>query len=543
MFERLMKIIEETKITATGFIGAFLSIVAIRIALEGFSSPSANGFFPVDPLTVVNYTTYFLALYLLVSCCVGLCTGSYVHAAKIVLFGFIIIWIPPSIDLIITGGSGSTLTYIFASPQALTNLFVSFLGSVEDSGVTIGLRVALSALLIVVGWYIFKATKNVFRACGGVFLVYTTIFLLGSMPSILYSISLVGGGADTSITEFIQETVLESGLVRNAVPGTLVPFSALVTFETGFNLLMSCVFTLISVIAGVCLLYGINKRAVLAHAKNARVLRTLHFLFLVGIGALIGLNTYPSSLYGWPDILGAICLVISFVAACWFAIGTNDLEDEGIDTISNKERPLITKTLSREEMRNATAISFFIMCSAGWSAGYYPLFFILAFTAVYYAYSAPPLRLKRVPILSSVLIGTAALFAVCAGFFFVVPEKASGIFDTMSMFGIIIFYGLLAHFRDLKDIRGDSAAGVATLATVITKRWGERRAFQITGGILALAFLSTPLFFPVSNLWLVASIAALLSYGVCVIKPYRESLFFYILFAFFLAVGLLVIFS
>ncbi len=538
MVERFLHALETTRLTAAGLIGAFLSIVALRILLEGFSSPSGNGLFPVDPWTLVHYSAYFLALFFAFVCILGTALRDYAKALPVALFGLLVLLIPPTFDVIATGGQGASLVYLIVSPPELLRIFFSFFDFLSDTGATLGVRITLFFATLLFAVYIFLRTKNILRALVAGAAVYVTVFIFGSFPSVLYALSgtYVSGG---SVFAFLQDAFYSSGLLRNTLPATLVPASTLITIETGFNALMAACFTLIATVLGLVIAYCHSAPTLRAHIRNFRPLRVLHALMLVGIGALLGYFMSGGYAYGWADLLTLTTLAVAWCAACYYAVVINDLEDEAIDAVSNKERPLVVRTLTRSQMHSAALCAFLLMLLAGWVSGYYSFFFLLSFTAAYYAYSASPLRLKRVPLFSSFIIGLAALSAVCAGFFHTIPFKESGIFPVSLVFGIVLFYTLFANFKDLKDLEGDASQGIATLATVIQKRFGTKAAFRSMGVLVALAFLLTPLFFAVPYLVHLAALCALLGYLACVLQPYREQLVFAVLFVFLVGAVLL----
>lgn len=529
MVERVLRSIEDAPLTPVGLIAGLLSLMTVRFVLEVFTAPSGNGFIPLDLPTLVHYLSYFLALYLVITLIVGAFTRDYLKTSKVILSGFLVIWIPPLVDLVVTGGQGNALSYVMTVPEVLLSTFVSFPLLFVPLDTALGLRVAVVLLIVFVVWYVYRARKNIWLSILAALSVYGAVFMAGSLPSILYAIAHFSGATITGVMQFLQATIIESGLVRNLLPGTVIPATPLIYLQAGFNALITAVFVPVIAVAGTLLLTKIDARAVRAHFKNTRPLRIFHFLFLVTLGAFFGYANVP---YGWPDALTFLNLLFAFIASCVFAICINDVEDEAIDVISNKERPLATGALSAADMKTAAFVAFFFMILAGWSAGWYSLIFLLSFTAAYYVYSASPLRLKRIPLFSSFIIGFAALSAVCAGFFFTSPLKTFGAFPTLWAVGIVVFYGLFSGFRDLKDIKGDTAGGVPTVATIVAKRFGKRAAYSVTGILAGLGFLSTLLFFPIANLAWVAVPAAFLAYLICVRTPYREYLLFILLFVF-----------
>ncbi|MCI0597818.1 UbiA family prenyltransferase [Candidatus Parcubacteria bacterium] len=534
MLSRLIRSIERTPLTLTGFIATFSAIVFIRCALEALSSPTSSGFPSIDPQTLVHYGSFYLAAYFAFALVIGFFTKNYEQSAKMLLFAFPIIWVPPLIDLFFHGALGSTMTYLFHAPPLLFRDFFTFFGPFEKAGITLGIRLEIAAALIGVALYVWRTTRSVARTILAAISFYAVSFLLVALPSLIF---LVSGGIGLSSLPFFVEAIQSSGLVANALPGTAVPSSDVVFLETGFNKLMSLVFVPVITALGVLLAYTVRPTHVLAHLKNSRATRFFSYTFFIISGILFALP------YGftasWPDVLGIVSLLIALYGAWMVAVCTNDLVDTDIDALSNKNRPLIKGTLSHEDMRGAAWLFFALLLFAAWSAGYYPLFFILLFTALYFIYSVPPLRLKRIPVLSSLLIGGAGAAVTLAGFTFASPDKTVEAYPLTFVLGVFICFALVANIRDLKDIEGDEAAGIPTLATLLKKWFGRENAFRIIGALAALAFFISPLFVSVPLLPFAAVIAGVLSYAAIVSKPYNERFIALVAFVYLFAAGLL----
>ncbi len=510
MIERIFSLIERTPLTLAGWAAAFAGIVMIRVVLESVSSPSSGGFPALDPFTVVHYGLFYVAMYLLLALVIGAFTRNYASASKVLLFGMPVIWLPPLLDLVLT--KGSTMTYLFS-----TNLlqdFLSFFGPLS-SGITLGIRIEIALALLFVVWYVYRARKSLVQAVLAAVATYAAMFLITALPSVFYALANGGVGVLPYLANVMRSSLLGVGML----PGNVVPLSDTIALELMFNKLMSLVYVVLCAVLGILLSYKLAPRKVRAHAHNIRPLRMLQFVCLVLLGALVGFAGATL-----VDMLALLVLVVGWCAAWLYAVCVNDVADEDIDAVSNAERPLIQGTLSRADFNDAGVLFLLFSLLAAWSAGYYSFIFLLAFTACYYVYSAEPLRLKRFPIVASALIALASLFSLFAGYFLLSPEKTFAAVPLLGVVGVLVCFTLGVNVRDLKDIAGDRAAGIATIPTIIAARFGERAAFQVTGALLALAFFASALFFPVPYLWASATAAALAGYYACVRMPYKEQL-------------------
>jgi 4-hydroxybenzoate polyprenyltransferase len=159
-------------------------------------------------------------------------------------------------------------------------------------------------------------------------------------------------------------------------------------------------------------------------------------------------------------------------------------------------------------------------------AGYYAFFGIIAFISLYYVYSIPPLRLKRIPLFSSFIISLACLTIAISGFFTFSVTKQLDQFPIQAIIGLIVVTFLWAHVRDLKDVEGDRSAHIATLPVLCGPTWGPR----VVGMSAASAFIVASLFIHTIFIYSISVAGALLTYYVVTRKPYREYPLFIIYF-------------
>lgn len=530
MITSFIERLERVPLTLAGFMTGFAALLFVRFFLEALSSPTVSRNLSIDPTTLIHYALFYLATYLTLALIVGFFTRNYRATSSLLLFCFAIIWLPPSFDLISSGGIGKTMAYLFTEPSQLVAHFLTFFGPITVYGITLGIRVEIALALIFVTAYVYRACRNVSLALAAALASYAALFCLVALPSIAYALSLAFGGSDASVLDFLDSALMTSGTVTNALTGPVVPAAPVIAFELGFSKLMSLIFIPLIVFLSAMLCFKLDPRGVSALLKNARPERLAHYVILVLFGAFLGMAGRAG--YAWPDVLGLLSLLVAFAAAWMHAVAVNDLEDEAIDAVSNTERPLIAHTVSRERMKESAHAFLMLALLASWAAGYYSLFFLCAFVAFYYAYSAAPLRLKRVPVLSSLLIAGAAASALLAGLFFSAPEKSFDAIPMTALLGVIVCYALGVHMRDLKDIDGDAAGNVSTVAVLLRKRFGLRAAHHAIGALVALSFFISPLFFPIPHLWFVAIPAGVCGYVACARLPYKEYRVFSVYFAF-----------
>ncbi len=484
--------------TVAQWLTAFVGIIWIRIFLEGFSSPSMTGYFQTDIYALSHYLIFFIAAVLTSIVVIG---GSLsiplIPMTRAVIFILPILWLPPLIDL--TYG-GAQMTYIYTSNiQTFVTYYLTYFGPM-GSGATLGLRIELGILIVLFGGYVYLHTKSVTYALVGAWLQYTLIFLFGSLPSL---VALIVPSKDFFIA--IQQSIIPRSFSH---PSEI--YTAYRTLELLFDAALTKMLYVLLVIASVLWIRLALPDSFTAIVKNLRSERMFHFLLMFVFGILLALSSGVVVEWVFFDLITILVAFLSMVTACVFAIITNDLADESIDQISNAERPLVTGALTREMMRDGALISLLLTLFGGLALGSYALFWLGVFTAAYYVYSVPPLRLKRIPVFSSFFIGLASAAFMLLGFYLVSYDQTLLAFPGRVVFLVVASMMLLTNVRDLKDIEGDRAAGINTLPVLL----GDRRARRVMGVMTVGAYVLVPLCIPVQSLWVPSLIAGALSWHV-----------------------------
>ncbi|MFH0804541.1 MAG: UbiA family prenyltransferase, partial [Candidatus Zambryskibacteria bacterium] len=457
-------------------------------------------------------------------------TNGNENLAKIALFTLPIIWLGPIADMITSLGRGHTITYIFDGPKALLMDFLTFFGP----QVTLGLRIELFVILFAIGWYVWSIRKNIKATFFAVLLSYAFLFFIFALPSIIYGFghidTLTNPASAGNVARFLETSISKSNIAYNTIDSTLLYGSSNRAFELGFDKLLSQISFILAFIFISVWFWQTKKEKLVAVIKNSRPERVAFYLALlvlgIGYAGVIGYGKINS----WMDWLGIATLIISWYGAWMFAVHTNDVADVSIDKISNPNRPITKNAVEEAEMSGSGHIWLMVALLGSWSVGYYPFFMNLVFTAAYYIYSVPPLRLKRVPMLSSFLISVACLSTVLAGFFFLSADKTFYAFSSFLAIGILIIFTLGTNVRDLKDVDGDRKEGIQTLPVIFAKN-GKR----MVAVFFALSFLLVPIFISFYTSYIVAIPIAILGYRAVMRKSYDEKRIFYLYFAFIIS--------
>lgn len=526
MIGRVLEKIENVTAPLWQWCAGFAGILFIRFFFENLSSPTLS--FPAvpDTATLVHYTLFYIGIFITFSLILRIFIPDLVKVTKFLFFGFPIIWLPPIVDLILSRGAGYRIAYAF--PSNIFSFFATALWPGAYSpfgGVTPGLHAELVAILIGVFAYVLIRTSGgaagmrLAKSILAAFLTYCAWVFWMAFPAI------------TNITPLLSLP----HIFQNLIPSNVLPSYAHAV-EVAFNGGLSTIFYLFDFLLVVLWIAILDLQLMKTFARNLRPGRLTYYISLMAIGALVAARAATLSPFAnWIDVASLFVLALSFACAFEFAVVVNDLADIKIDAMSNSARPLPSGALDVHAF-NAAALFFFAWSLAGaFVAGFWPFFAVLVFTAAYYIYSAPPLRLKRIPLVSSFLISIASLSAVMAGFYFIDANKLVPDFPMRLAVLIIVCITLAVNFKDIKDVAGDAADNIWTIPVL----FGEERGKQITGGLLAASFLAVP---PIAGSWLLflpSLAAAALGYWFVAAKKYREWRIFTLYFIYLAVVGLL----
>lgn len=473
---KIIEKLENQKITLFGWLISFFAVVFVRNLLESFSTRN-NFFFPGSHIALFFHTTtFFLLITLFIVLVLHLLTKEKIEKiTKLALFAFLIVLLPPIVDLVITGGEGGlSIQYrMFVEPpenifdffQLFLKLvvfhYVPFAGQdlhiIENvSKINYGAKIEAGIVILGFIWYIFLKTKSILKVFLGFILFGLISFSIGTIPGGLY------GTIASSINPSFQHHHVIFSLY-------LISICILISFW----------------------FYFYNKEKFFAFFKNARPTRVFHNIILLGLGIYLAqvpiFNPLSLNSADWLLIIIAIIAVLLY----WFsAIGYDDLSDEKIDRISNSSRPLPQNKFTREEFKNINNLLRITAYIISFAVGYAFFIFILLRSLAGYLYYAFPFRLKRFPFLATFTDALLFLFTILAGFHL---NPFSTIFDfpgKLAIF-ILIAFTLGSTVKDIKDYQGDKAEKIYTIPVI----FGLENGKKIIGSLVFIAFILCPVFF------------------------------------------------
>ena len=274
---------------------------------------------------------------------------------------------------------------------------------------------------------------------------------------------------------------------------------------------------LICALLPIVLLLVADRRLFREFFLDLRLGRILHYFAVF----LFGFSLHTNHLSDLKQItsetwLEMINFFFALTYAAVFAIATNNEEDLEIDKISNRNRPLVKKTISLSTYRriSRTSLIVSILVSAGIGMHYFMT--ILGLSFVYYIYSCKPFKLKRFVFLAKFLIGINTLISAYCGFL-----TADGKVHEFPLFWIVFILipiSLMANFVDLKDIEGDQHAGIKTIPVL----WGTKVAKNLLAAFTISAYAMVFIYFKTSWISLLLIMVCTIHVLLLFRKPYNE---------------------
>jgi homogentisate phytyltransferase/homogentisate geranylgeranyltransferase len=448
MANRVISGIEDTRVPFVCFVFTFLFAVTIRNFLEPFSTH--------DIISSVRYTHYYLFHILLASTLIVLlriATQSPLKkVARVVLVSYIIVIIPPLLDLLITRGAGLWETYLVpgAHSQLLLRFF-TFFGEFKDLGVTFGQRVEIGLALVGCFLYVCAKRRSLIRGIWYTFLAYAIIFCY-------------------FITPFIFKVITE-----------LIGFVYVYSDKLFINF-----YCVISILVGIVLAILANRQYFLIILRDMRLLRVLYFLSIFAVGIALGLSAAAFGIT-LDKVFHFIFIAFSIVCAFMYSVITNNFADYEIDKISNPGRPLFNATINIEVYQRLAWLFLGLALFYAAIVNFTTLFLMALFIGNYYLYSIPPIRFKRVPFFSKLAISINALALTMLGFFTITGQVygVPSIQYPSIIFPIyLIGFTAMANVIDIKDYLGDKQSGIKTLPVIL----GLSRAKIVIGLFFVLTY-------------------------------------------------------
>lgn len=501
--ESIFTKIESAPLTFGGWVVALMAIIGVRIALELFFETFTFRFADHYFYQFAHHYFTFFAIYLAtLPLVVWFARVTVRQAALILLFGFLVIWTPPLVDEIISRGNGFWSFYSFDSLTGLVERYFTFFGDKPDVGITYGVRTEIGLVLSFMAIYVFVRTRSLWRTIAGTIALYTVLFLIGVLPSLVTALLLGPEQGFLAVTELdVARVMLTPEPLYILNPPAI---GVVLAIKMGLVYALLLPFLIVAVM-------GLFFRStLLALWNNLRLPQVAYHLglFLLG-GLLVYLYEGESSFVAnWLHWLGLAAMLLAVVLAWMASVIANDLYDTRIDVITNPGRPLVTAAIPRDLYATIGLIAFGGSLFLAGLISTQLAFLLALYQALAWLYSATPLRLKRFPGLATLLASSASLLVFFGGYIAFSTDKNTAALPASVSLLLFLAYTALLPIKDFKDIPGDRADGVITLPVL----WGEMRAKRLIGGAAFLAFIASVFVFDIHHLFPLAFFFGALAY-------------------------------
>ncbi len=512
------------------FVLAFLALAIARNLLEGALGPKGSiGFVyfssPSALMVLDHFLFFYISLFLGFSVLLSALARERIGSVmKVMTPAWVIILIPPVMDYIITSGEGMRITYLL---DLRSVAFRFFNPGVALERVSPGQRVEILAACLLAVAYVRIKTKSWFRGALAFVLTYLLLLGHGILPNALARLSwAITEGTRAPLAFIYNATYRAGGIVPDESRKLALVF-----------ILTSCALGWLAF-----RLHAPKKERALR--LNMRPLRTLHYLGMAAFGLALGWAIFSPvglSFTGGGDVLGIIGVALAVFLAFQASVNLNDLFDEESDEIVGVSRPLVRGAVGRKDvamMASVLALGALLMAL---NVKYSTFLLMLLTLALSLFYSAPPIRLKRIPLVSNLSLGLMSLLVCMIGFSAFAEERSFALFPPRLAWLIVLSFGLGFAAKDLKDTAGDGATGVITLPVLLGERAG-----RIATAVLVLAgYVVVPLLLPYRVLIAPALVLGIGSAVMVLLwkRPHLDRILLVVCLAFTLAIGVMTVFN
>jgi homogentisate phytyltransferase/homogentisate geranylgeranyltransferase len=199
--------------------------------------------------------------------------------------------------------------------------------------------------------------------------------------------------------------------------------------------------------------------------------------------SIVALYAIAASLDRASDGLDLLWTLLAGACVNVFIVGINQVQDVEIDRLNKPWLPIAAGELSLEAGRRVVAAAALAPVAMAVTQGAAELIAVSAALAIGWAYSCPPLRLKRYPALAAGCITFVRSVVVNLGVWLHVASTpvSAGVWALTAV--TVPFSFAIAVLKDVPDIEGDRRFGIATFSV----RLGPRPVLGVGVGALTAA--------------------------------------------------------
>ena len=537
-FRNIIEKIENQNISFWNIVLIIYLASFFRAFLEGYANSLNKDRLTSFIDTFFHYPLWFLGVFLSINILLVVLTREDIKkVSKLWVYFSFVILVPIVLDLVINKGQSVPYTFILGSFFDLVKSFFTYTFYSANDPTPWGIKIEVILAACFVGFYVFYKTKHLIKTVFGILILPVIVFVFAIFPSLLYfSYSSINSNIPNANVETIKNFYTEDFLNSNSFKKTTVFGTQSNIFLLGQkrnnnqSILIAIYMLIISCVLLCWNFYLYSKRKFWAVFKNFRFLRIIYYTIIIGFGLVLATLFYEISiLKTLTDLSLLLATFLGLGFAGLYAVWENDEYDIQIDQISNSNRPIPKQELNIAEWNILKYLFLFISINFAFLSGYYVFIFTLLFIGIYHIYSVPPLRFKRIPVLSSGLIAFNTLIIAMVGFFSGIENLR--VFPLKYALFIFLLFFFIENIKNIKDIEGDKKNGIKTIPVLL----GEEMSKKVFGVISFLACLVAVTFLYFHPLTvLTAIIFGFILYIVINQKNYQEKYVFLTYFAFVL---------
>lgn len=478
-------------------LATWLSFIVLRNLLEGVLGPSHSiGFtyFASQSALMVldHFVLFYASVFMAVTLILSSLTGERIdRVIRVSVPVWIIVLLPPLVDFLLTFGEGYRISYILSLEGVLVEFFDP---RTALERISPGQRIEVVLACALAGAYVRMKTKRWWSAVLAFALVYLAIGLHGVLPSLFSRLAwwmrhdLAGASVPVGLT------------AAGGYAGSAAAAAYDAAFRSGGIVLEeSRKLALLFLTVGTILGWTAYGRAAPASERafrfGFRPLRALHFVGMAMFGFAFGWMLFAGEgvrLGSGGDTLGMLGALLAVLFAFLASVALNDLCDAEGDRTSGEPRPYALGMVTRRELLVQAGVFATLALLFAINVSYATFLIIALSMGLSLLYSSPPVRLKRVPILATLILGVLSYLAAVAGFSALAGERAFVLFPASVGWLLVLAFTAAFTAKDLKDFFGDRATGTVTIPTLL----GPRAGRFVTALLVLVGYLLAPLFLP-----------------------------------------------
>lgn len=492
-FQEKISFFENRKQSIIYWLLSLFGVIVLRMYIEDYSAGTlgSRGFF--NPANQIHEFLFYIVVFSGLAVLLSFFTKERVaRIVKIIVTFSPIILVAPIIDLIITGGKGLYLSYIFNFDiQSFWVRFATLGGTWEGGGATPGMKIELVFIFVFIFLYVWIKTNKKLLGVVSSFIAYCSLVIIAVLPLwVEWYYNTFG------ITEDINHTVI----------GNKIFLLLIIVFGT--------------------VLFGRYKWTTLRVViRSLRIFRIIFYLLLFAMGLVLAQDSIFRSTETPDHIVNIILGALSICFTSIFLMMVNDQEDIEVDKISNPTRILPSGKMGMREYKVIGVASLCIALLLSIAVSLEIFYLILLGNVLFIMYSTPPFKLKNVFGLSKAVIASAAVVVMTIGYL-IGNSHCSGFLPIPILTSLFIAVFVSSHLIDLKDHQGDGPTGRKTLPVLI----GDRNARIVISLLILGSFIGITFILGWGSYALYSAFVALMVAASLFKKPYNERIVFIMLF-------------